>query len=149
MQTKIAPAHTTRQGNLFLLENQYMAAWEFSARDYECDLQGIVNNVAYQNYLEQALCELLKSIRLNWAQLYRAGKDFVVSRMEIDYKSPLKSGDQCAVRSNFQRADLKFVCDQSVFRLPDEKHILQAKAIGVCLQNYRSQALDGTSQPEF
>lgn len=126
-----------------------MGELEFSARDYECDLQGIVNNVAYQNYLEQALCELLKSIRVNWAQLYRAGKDFVVSRMEIDYKSPLKSGDKFAIRSNLQRVDFRFVCDQSIIRLPDEKHILQAKAIGVCLQNYKPQALDDTSQPEF
>ena len=27
---------------------------KMSVRDYECDLQGIVNNAVYQNYLEHA-----------------------------------------------------------------------------------------------
>ena len=26
---------------------------EMMVRDYECDMQGIVNNAVYQNYLEQ------------------------------------------------------------------------------------------------
>ena len=31
----------------------------FSVRDYECDLQGIVNNAVYQNYYEHPRHQLL------------------------------------------------------------------------------------------
>ncbi|NSW95739.1 MAG: acyl-CoA thioesterase, partial [Bacteroidales bacterium] len=32
---------------------------EFTVRDYECDLQGVVNNANYQHYLEHARHEYL------------------------------------------------------------------------------------------
>jgi acyl-CoA thioester hydrolase len=34
---------------------------EMKVRDYECDMQGIVNNAVYQNYLEWARHEYLLS----------------------------------------------------------------------------------------
>jgi acyl-ACP thioesterase len=35
-------------------QKQYSFRLEFSVRDYECDLQGVVNNAVYQHYLEYA-----------------------------------------------------------------------------------------------
>ena len=32
--------------------SQYIYELEMKVRDYECDLQGIVNNANYQHYLE-------------------------------------------------------------------------------------------------
>ncbi len=34
------------------IEKKYEFELEFTVRDYECDLQGIVNNAVYLNYLE-------------------------------------------------------------------------------------------------
>ena len=37
---------------------------KMSVRDYECDLQGIVNNAVYQNYLEHARHQFSTGSRL-------------------------------------------------------------------------------------
>ena len=42
-------------------EKYYSFTLEFSVRDYECDLQGIVNNATYLHYLEHARHEFLIS----------------------------------------------------------------------------------------
>lgn len=36
------------------MKNSYPFSIEMEARDYELDLQGIVNNSVYQNYIEHA-----------------------------------------------------------------------------------------------
>ncbi len=58
----------------------------FSVRDYECDLQGVVNNAVYQNYLEHARHVFLKEQGIDFAALAREGVNLVVIRAELDYK---------------------------------------------------------------
>jgi acyl-CoA thioester hydrolase len=43
---------------------------EFKVRDYECDLQGIVNNANYQHYLEHARHEYLLSEGLSFTKFH-------------------------------------------------------------------------------
>ena len=66
---------------------------EMAVRDYECDMQGVVNNAVYQNYLEHARHEFLKARGLDFAQLTADGIIVVVVRAEIDYRISLRSGD--------------------------------------------------------
>ncbi|OGC05008.1 thioesterase [candidate division WOR-1 bacterium RIFOXYA12_FULL_43_27] len=107
---------------------------ELSVRDYECDLQGIVNNAVYQNYLEHARHEYLKSIGLDFAECTRKGINLVVVRIELDYKFPLKSGDRFVVGLNFEKeSPVRFVFYQDIYRLPDEKLILKGKVTGTAL----------------
>jgi len=51
-----------------------MQSYKFSlhmqVRDYECDIQGIVNNAVYQNYFEHTRHEFIKSAGLNFADLH-------------------------------------------------------------------------------
>ena len=42
--------------------DQNVFTLEMAVRDYECDLQAVVNNAVYQNYLEHARHEYLKSL---------------------------------------------------------------------------------------
>ena len=42
-------------------------------RDYECDLQGIVNNANYQHYLEHTRHEFLLSTGVSFAALHEQG----------------------------------------------------------------------------
>ena len=107
---------------------------EFLVRDYELDLQGIVNNSVYQQYLEHARHEFLFSRNIDFAKLHDEGKDLVVIRSEIDYKSSLKSRDRFKVTINTSKdGNLKIVFEQDIYRLPDMKLIVKGKITGVCL----------------
>ena len=119
-------------------EKQYSFSLEFSVRDYECDLQGVVNNANYQHYLEHARHEFLISRGLSFADLHQEGTDLIVSRVEIDYKFPLKSRDRFVVKLNLRReGNVRLVFEQDIFRLPDEKLIVHAKVTGVATINGR------------
>ena len=107
---------------------------EMSVRDYECDLQGIVNNAVYQNYLEHTRHEYLKSIGIDFKSCTDKGINLVVARIELDYKHPLTSGENFVVQLNLVReSKIRFAFLQNIYRLPDEKLILQGKVIGVAL----------------
>ena len=111
---------------------------ELTVRDYELDLQGIVNNSVYQNYLEHARHEYLLSKNIDFAALHEQGIDLVVSRVEIDYKTPLKSRDKFVVKLNTQKeGHLRIVFNQWIERLSDNKIIVIGKITGVCLKNGR------------
>jgi acyl-CoA thioester hydrolase len=115
-------------------DQEFLYELEFTVRDYELDLQGIVNNSVYQQYLEHARHEFLFSRNIDFAKLHDEGKDLVVIRAEIDYKSPLKSRDRFKVTLNtYQEGNLKVVFEQHIYRLPDLKSVVKAKIIGVCL----------------
>ncbi|HEY9149001.1 MAG TPA: acyl-CoA thioesterase [Gammaproteobacteria bacterium] len=112
----------------------YAFSLEMHVRDYECDIQGIVNNGIYQNYLEHARHVYLKKIGVDFAALARQGIHLVVVRAELDYKQPLQTGDDFVVALNMKReSKLKFAFYQDIFRLPDNKPILNAKIIGTAL----------------
>ena len=107
---------------------------EFKVRDYECDMQGVVNNGVYQNYLEHARHELLLSRGISFAAMTQAGINLVVVRAELDYRDSLVSNDRFVVRSGVERASpVRFVFAQDIYRLPDESRMLSARITGTAL----------------
>ena len=109
----------------------YQYKLDFKVRDYECDLQGVVNNSIYQNYLEHTRHEFLLSVGIDFAELTRQKINLVVVRAEIDYKIPLTSGDNFWVGLNLERASkLRFDFLQDIYRTADEKLMLKAKITG-------------------
>ena len=105
---------------------------EFTVRDYECDVQGVVNNANYQHYLEHARHEFLLSKGVSFMQLHDEGTDLIVTKAEINYKYPLKSRDKFIVKTYIRRqGNARLVFVQSICRLPDEKLIIQAEVTGV------------------
>lgn len=104
---------------------------EFKVRDYECDLQGVVNNSVYQNYLEHTRHEYLKSLNIDFAEMAERGIFLMVKRVEIDYQRPLKSGDSFISVLRMERiSQLRFGFVQHIYRLPDKKLMVKGLVIG-------------------
>ena len=119
----------------------YVFELEMMVRDYECDMQGIVNNAVYQNYLEHCRHEFLNEVGLTFAQLCTDGIDAVVTRIEIDYKLSLKSRDIFLVKLGMHKQGrLRFVFEQSIIRKTDGKQVLEAQVTGVLTRNGRPVA---------
>lgn len=72
-------------------------------RDYECDMQGIINNAIYQNYFEHARHQFLKKKGLNFCELVNNEISIVIYRCEIDYILPVTSDQLITVTVNFER----------------------------------------------
>ena len=116
---------------------------EFSVRDYECDLQGIVNNAVYQNYYEHARHQFLLGKNIDFARLHTEGIDLIVSRVEIDYKFSLRSGDKFIVTVKTHReGHLRLIFEQEIYKLPEYKLVSKAKVTGVGLKNGRPIKLE-------
>jgi len=108
---------------------------KMKVRDYECDLQGIVNNANYQHYTEHARHEMLLELGASFDDLHQKGIDAVVARITLAYKTPLRSRDEFAVRTRVEKEGVRYVFHQDIVRLPDEKLACRAKVDIVAVVN--------------
>ena len=108
----------------------------FEVRDYEIDLQGVVNNANYMHYLEHARHKCLLANNIDFEALHKEGKDLIVTRAELRYRSPLRSGDKFVIKSNILReGNIQVLFEQDIFKLPDNVIVLNAKITGACTFN--------------
>jgi acyl-CoA thioester hydrolase len=121
-----------------MTENKAPYNLKFVVRDYECDLQGVVNNANYQHYLEHARHEFLISKGVSFVKLHDEGIDLIVTKVEIEYKYPLKSHDEFFVTVNIRReGNARILFIQEIYRFPDLKLIVGAKVTGVATKKGR------------
>jgi len=118
-------------------EQKYAYELELKVRDYECDIQGVVNNSVYQNYLEHTRHEFLLSVGLDFAEMFKLGINAVVARADIQYKSPLVSGDKFICRLGVERKGVRYFFNQDIYRLPDEMLCVKATITAVTVINGR------------
>jgi acyl-CoA thioester hydrolase len=105
-----------------------------AVRDHECDLQGHVNNAVYLHYLEHARHEFLKTLAVDFAAWTARGVHMVVTRVEIDYHTPLGSGDRLRVTARLERVSrLRFAFVQKIERVPDGKPVAAARVTGTAI----------------
>ncbi|MCA1757404.1 MAG: acyl-CoA thioesterase [Bacteroidales bacterium] len=111
---------------------------EMEVRDYEVDLQGIVNNANYMHYLEHARHKYLLSLDVDFEELHKRGTDLIVVRAELDYRLPLKSGDRFVIKTTLSvKGNIRVLFDQHLFRLPGMEKVLDAKITGAALKDGR------------
>jgi acyl-CoA thioester hydrolase len=105
---------------------------EFKVRDYECDIQGVVNNANYQHYFEHTRHEYLVTKGISFSKLHDEGIDLIVAKVEIEYKSPLRSMDRFIVTVDIQReGNVRLAFIQNIYHLPDNKLVARGKVTGV------------------
>lgn len=115
-------------------EIQYHYQLDFTVRDYELDMEGVVNNAQYLNYLEHTRHEFLKTIDIDFAALVESGLNLIVVRSEVDYKAPLKSGMAFTVKIRFEKiSKIKVAFYQDIYLKSDQKLVARAKIIGACI----------------
>ena len=113
----------------------YIYELEFKVRDYECDLQGIVNNSVYQNYLEHTRHEFLLERGVSFSDLHNRGIDAVIARVQIAYKNSLRPTESFVSKLYVQKEGIKYVFHQAIFRKPDNKLCIKARIDVAVLQN--------------
>lgn len=104
-------------------------------RDYECDLQGIVNNSVYQQYMEHTRHEFILSLGLDFAKLHKEGTNLVVARLEMAFKTPLTSGDEAHCTLQVKKQGLKYIFEQEIYRKSDMKLSLKGTVTAVAVIN--------------
>ncbi|MDY3268083.1 MAG: acyl-CoA thioesterase [Phocaeicola sp.] len=119
------------------MNDKYIFELKMKVRDYECDLQGIVNNANYQHYIEHTRHEYLLSLGVSFAKLHEEGVDPVVARLNMAFKTPLRSGDEFISKLYVKKEGIKYVFYQDIFRLPDMKPVIKATVDTVCVINGR------------
>ena len=90
---------------------KYCYETRMAVRDYECDIEGIVNNAK--------------------------GVDAVVARMSLQYKVPLRPDDEFVSRLGLTKEGIKYVFHHDIYRASDEQLCFRGKVELVCLVNGR------------
>ncbi len=99
---------------------------EMKVRDYECDMQGVVNNAIYQNYLEHTRHEFLDQLGEDFDQWTRDGIFPMVHKATLEYKCSLRSGNRFRVTLQIKRCGVKYHFLQNIYRVDDQKLCLKA-----------------------
>lgn len=134
------------------MSNKYVYETRMEVRDYECDIEGIVNNANYLHYLEHTRHRFLRQAGLSFAEMHQRGVDAVVARMDLRYKSPLRCDDNLISRLWIEKQGIRYVFHQDIFREADEALCLKATVELVCLVNGKlanSEEYDKAFLPYF
>ncbi len=113
-------------------QQQYLYRLEMKVRDYECDLQGVVNNANYLHYMEHTRHEFLLTLGEDFESLHRKGTDLFVRKVELTYLRSLRSGDQFVSALAMERSGAKLCFRQDLYLTdgtPVCKGIIEAVAV--------------------
>ncbi|HIR38062.1 MAG TPA: acyl-CoA thioesterase [Candidatus Limisoma gallistercoris] len=112
--------------------DNYIFSIEMQVRDYELDAEGIVNNANYLHYLEHTRHQFCTQNGISFAEMQERGIIPVLNKVEIEYKTPLRSGDSFVSKLNLERKGARFVFRQDLFKT-DGTPVVKALVSCVCL----------------
>lgn len=114
---------------------EYTFKLRMTVRDYECDVEGIVNNANYLHYMEHTRHQYLLTKGVSFIELHQRGIDTVVARINVQYKTPLTSDTEFESCLNVKKDGLKYVFMQDIYRLPDYRLSVRATVEAVAVVN--------------
>lgn len=116
---------------------KYCYETRMEVRDYECDIEGIVNNAQYVHYCEHTRHLFLKQCGLSFAEMHQRGVDAVVARMQLQYKAPLRPDDEFRSLLSLTKEGIKYVFHHEFRRVSDDALCFRGNIELVCLVNGR------------
>ena len=114
---------------------KYLFETRLEVRDYECDIEGIVNNANYLHYIEHTRHLFLKSLGVSFAEMHAKGVDAVVARMNMQFMVPLRCDDMMRSCLSLKKEGVRYVFFQDLYREADGKLAFRAKVELVCLMD--------------
>ncbi|HRX85298.1 MAG TPA: thioesterase family protein [Phycisphaerae bacterium] len=69
----------------------------------ECDPMGLLHHAKYFEYLELSRTELLRASGVSYRELEARGVFFVVAKLEIRYKAPIRYDDVVIIHTRVER----------------------------------------------
>ena len=117
-----------------MIQDKYIFTLEIAVRDYELDSEGIVNNAIYLHYLEHTRHAFVKREGIPFGSLTSDGLIPVVRRMEIDYQTPLRTGDVMLSRLWIERKGPRFIFHQDIFKKDGGAAVVSAVVTIVCME---------------
>ena len=115
-------------------QDKYFFTLEIAVRDYELDSEGIVNNAIYLHYLEHTRHAFVTQEGIPFGSLTSDGLIPVVRRLEIDYYTPLRSGDVMVSKLWVERQGARFIFHQDIYNKATGAHCLEAQVPTVCVE---------------
>ena len=120
-----------------IMEKKYVFETRMQVRDYECDIEGIVNNANYLHYCEHTRHLFLQQCGLSFAEMHEKGVDAVLARMTMQFKMPLRPDDEFVSRLRLTKEGIKYVFHHDISRVSDDRLCFRAQAELVCIVNGR------------
>lgn len=105
-------------------------------RDYELDCEQIVNNANYLHYLEHTRHIFCRKVGFPFIEMHKSGIDAVVRKLEMEYFTPLTSGDSFISCLNLERKGPRFIFFQEIYKCspnftgPDSLLLIPQKGYG-------------------
>ena len=119
------------------MSTKYIFETRMQVRDYECDIEGIVNNANYLHYCEHTRHLFLQQCGLSFAEMHAKGVDAVLARMQMQFKIPLRPDDEFVSRLGLTKEGVKYIFHHDICRAEDDKLCFRAQAELVCIVNGR------------
>lgn len=103
--------------NMKVEPQPYLFELQMKVRDYEVDSEGIVNNAIYLHYLEHTRHEFCEWAGMSFREMHNNGIDPVLSKVEIEYRSPLGLGEEFISKLAIARKGPLFIFKQDIFKM--------------------------------
>ncbi len=110
---------------------------EFEVRDYEIDSEGIVNNAIYLHYMEHARHNFCREAGMSYERMRELGMMPVVARIEVNYRTPLRSNDHVKCELWVERRGPRFIFHQTIINATTGTVATQAVVTIACVINGR------------
>ena len=108
------------------MKEDYIFRLPMKVRDYEVDVEGIVNNANYLHYLEHTRHEFCAMAGFSFRDMHLSGIDPVLAHVDISYRTPLTLGQEFESCLRLERKGPRFVFYQDIYTT-DGRLVVEAR----------------------